>query len=364
MTAKSTPATCQSDQLLAWYDHHRRKMPWRSAPGEAANPYHVWLSEIMLQQTTVVTAVPYFTRFIERWPAFEDLAASELDDVLKMWAGLGYYARARNLHKCARVIMAKWGGEFPRTQQALLQLPGIGPYTAAAISAIAFGRRAVVVDGNVERVMARMFAIEEPLPQAKPVLQACAQTLTPHSRPGDYAQAVMDLGATVCKPRKPQCALCPWRASCCGRKRGIHEQLPNKIKKPPKPTRHGVAFWVQRKDGKVLLRKRKATGLLGGMMEIPSSPWGDKKAALSPDAHAPLKTNWHRDKCQPVRHTFTHFHLEIDIWLARTDNNPTLADAADEERCDWVSIDDLTHQALPSLMRKIVVSALDGSGVE
>jgi len=364
MTAELPPAACRADQLLAWYDHHRRQMPWRSAPGEAANSYHVWLSEIMLQQTTVVTVEPYFAKFIARWPNLEEFAASELDDVLKMWAGLGYYARARNLHKCARIVMAEWGGKFPRTQQALLQLPGVGPYTAAAISAIAFGRRAVVVDGNVERVMARMFAIEEPLPQAKPVLQACAQTLTPHHRPGDYAQAVMDLGATVCKPRKPQCSLCPWRSSCCGRKLEIHEQLPKKIKKPPKPTRHGVAFWLLRADGKVLLRKRKAKGLLGAMMEIPSSPWSEKKPPLNPDAHAPLNTDWQRGKCQIVRHTFTHFHLEIAIWQARTDNNPTLADAAEEERCYWVSIDDLNQQALPSLMRKIVAAVLDNGGVE
>jgi len=361
MTIKTPPAP-NPEQLLAWYDIHRRQMPWRSVAGRTPDPYHIWLSEIMLQQTTVATVGPYFEKFIRRWPRIEDFANSCPDDVLKMWAGLGYYARARNLHRCAGIIMSEYGGIFPRSQKQLLQLPGIGPYTAAAIMAIAFDTRATVVDGNVERVIARIFAVEKPLPHSKSLLKELADSLTPHVRPGDYAQAIMDLGATVCKPRNPQCPLCPWQTSCCARVRGIQEQLPQKLKKPPKPRRHGTAFWLQREDGKILLRRRPSNGLLGAMMEIPSTPWIDASQMAAtkhqPTVHAPVKARWRKDICEAVKHTFTHFHLEITIWQARTGMGAELTKAADEERCSWVDINDLDTQALPTLMRKIVAAAM------
>lgn len=362
------------DQILAWYDRHRREMPWRSLPGEVPDPYYVWLSEIMLQQTTVATVGPYFEKFIQVWPTLEEFAAAELDDVLRMWAGLGYYARARNMHKCARLIMSEYGGQFPQNQKQLLQLPGIGPYTSAAILAIAFSQPAVVVDGNVERVMARLFAIEKPLPQAKPLLSSYAQKLTPEYRPGDYAQAVMDLGATVCRPKKPSCTTCPWHSCCSARILGIEEQLPRKSKKPPKPHRRAVAFWLQRSDNKILLRQRPPTGLLGAMMEIPTSPWivqshhddlapdCDHSSSLDagnpPEDHAPVNTTWQKNQCSLVRHTFTHFHLEIEVWKARVDAATKLAGAADEKRCCWVDVHSLEAEALPSLMRKVVAVAL------
>jgi len=362
MIINATPAAPKPEQLLAWYDKHRRQMPWRSEAGRTPDPYHIWLSEIMLQQTTVATVGPYFDRFLRRWPQLEDFAASDLDDVLKMWAGLGYYARARNLHKCAGIVVGKFDGIFPQSQKQLLQLPGIGPYTAAAIMAIAFDTRATVVDGNVERVIARIFAVEKPLPHSKPLLKELADGLTPDQRPGDYAQAIMDLGATICKPRNPQCPICPWQSSCCARMRGIQEQLPRKLKKPPKPRRHGTAFWLQREDGKILLRKRPPNGLLGAMMEIPSSPWIDatqmSATKIQPTAHAPIKVRWQKDGCEVVKHTFTHFHLEMTIWQARATMRTKLTEAADEDRCSWVDINDLDTQALPTLMRKIVNAAL------
>jgi len=362
MTSTNDIAAKQAGQLLAWYDLHRREMPWRAAPGQTPNSYHIWLSEIMLQQTTVVTVAPYFEKFIKRWPTLKEFAASNLDDVLRMWAGLGYYARARNLHKCANIVASDYDGQFPHTQKQLLQLPGIGPYTAAAIMAIAFNKRAVVVDGNVERVISRIFAIETPLPQSKALIKEYATSLTPDQRPGDYAQALMDLGATVCKPRNPQCKQCPWHSFCRARTLDIQDQLPKKSKKQPIPQRTAMAFWLRREDGKVLLRQRPSKGLLGGMMEIPTSPWIDRaevnKEENNPDAHAPLMTDWHRDGCDVVRHTFTHFHLEISIWQAHMSADMILSDAAEEHRCTWVKIDDLDNQALPTLMRKIADAAL------
>lgn len=340
--------------LLSWYDRHRRHLPWRSAPGQHADPYHVWLSEIMLQQTTVAAVKPYFERFLAAWPTVKDLAAAPLDAVLSGWAGLGYYARARNLHRCAQVVTEEFGGQFPDTEDALKGLPGIGRYTSAAIAAIAFGRPAVVVDGNVERVMARLFAIEEPLPDSKQLLWEHAATLTPDNRPGDYAQAVMDLGATICAPRKANCLICPWADGCAGRIAGIAETLPRKRPKAAKPTRCGVAFWVAREDGKVLLRDRPPKGLLGGMAEVPSTPWIDVgETPGDPAIHAPVETRWHR-KTGLVRHTFTHFHLELEVWVSRIPVSHPLSAAADEARCRWVGMDDLAGDALPSVMRKVV----------
>ncbi|MBT5048525.1 MAG: A/G-specific adenine glycosylase [Rhodospirillaceae bacterium] len=339
--------------LLHWYDRHRRVMPWRAPPGRKSEPYHVWLSEIMLQQTTVVTVGPYFERFLARWPTVEDLAVADLDHVLHGWQGLGYYARARNLHRCARVICDDHDGQFPDTQDALLALPGIGDYTAAAITAIAFDHPASVVDGNVERVMARMFAIEELLPAIKPTLKDLAAGLAPGKegeRSGDYAQALMDLGATVCTPRKPACGRCPWAESCKAVASGIAETLPRRAPKKEKPTRKGVAFWAVSPEGRILLRRRPEKGLLGGMMEVPSTEWREDgwthKAARS---MAPLKADWTALPGQ-VRHTFTHFHLELEIFAAHVP--PTHADGI------WCLPDRFGEHALPTVMKKIVAHAL------
>lgn len=351
--------------LLDWYDRHRRRMPWRALPGETADPYAVWLSEIMLQQTTVTAVKPYFERFLSRWPTVHSLAAAERDDVLTAWAGLGYYARARNLHACAKVVAEDHAGVFPNTEDALLQLPGVGPYTAAAIAAIAFDRPAVVVDGNVERVMSRLYAIKEPLPLSKPTLKALAADLTTDVRPGDYAQAVMDLGATICTPKSPSCVLCPWQKPCRARKDGIVAELPRKVPKQKKPTRSGICFWLTRPDGAVLLRRRPDKGLLGGMMEIPSTPWAEVSAqseTVSPpevNADAPIKvapSKWRFLEGQ-VSHTFTHFHLELGLQAARVTANQAEKAAAQDDLI-WAQLDALGDHALPSVMQKVVKHAL------
>ncbi len=340
-----------SERILAWYDHNARVLPWRAPPGRDADPYHVWLSEIMLQQTTVVAVAPYFRAFIERWPTVKDLAAASLDDILVAWAGLGYYARARNLHKCAQLV-AEWrDGVFPDDEESLRTLPGIGDYTTAAIAAIAHGRPAVVMDGNIERVIARMFAVVEPLPAVKPKLKALAGSLTPASRPGDYAQALMDLGATVCTPRQPACVLCPWRENCEASRQGIAESLPARLVKPERPTRRGIAFWTLRKDGAVLLRRRPENGLLGGMMEIPSTPWRAEPWDLAEAvSEAPVSSDW-RALSGMVLHSFTHFHLELLV-VAGKARTPELAKGL------WCSLDGLGGQALPTVMRKVVRHAL------
>src|SRR5512143_3817114 len=286
-------ATSHASRLLAWYDRHRRTMPWRAPAGERTEPYRVWLSEIMLQQTTVATVGDYFRRFVERWPTVEALAGAPLDEVLSAWAGLGYYARARNLHACARAVAEQQDGRFPEDEAGLLALPGIGRYTAAAIQAIAFDRPASAVDGNVERVIARLFAIETPLPDAKPEIQARGARLVPEARAGDYAQAMMDLGATVCTPRNPRCVICPLMANCRARKLGIAEELPRRAPKVAKPTRRGLAFVLARKDGAILLRKRPTKGLLGGMDEVPSSAWREGRlVAAHALAEAPVPARW------------------------------------------------------------------------
>ncbi len=342
-----------SAKLVDWYDRHRRVLPWRSPPGERADPYHVWLSEIMLQQTTVAAVGPYFRDFLARWPTVAHLAAADLDDVLRAWAGLGYYARARNLHKCARVVAADHGGRFPDDEEGLRQLPGIGAYTAAAIAAIAFDRPAAAVDGNVERVLSRVFTVWEPLPASKPVIRDLAARLVPDRRAGDYTQALFDLGATVCTPRKPRCMLCPWAEFCLARADGVQEQLPAKAAKAEQPTRYGVAFFVTDRDGNVLLRRRKEQGLLGGMMEVPSGDWtaapADIAAAL---ARAPVGAAPWRTLPGAVRHTFTHFHLHLIVVAGRVDMAPPVPDGV------WVPPDRLGAEALPTVMRKVVRHAL------
>lgn len=338
--------------LLEWYDRHRRRLPWRALPGETPDPYHVWLSEIMLQQTTVASVGPYFERFLTRWPTVADLAAADLDDVLHAWAGLGYYARARNLHKCAQTVAAEHDGMFPSTEEALLKLPGIGPYTAAAIAAIVFDRPASPVDGNIERVMARLRAIRTPLPAAKDEIKEAARNLTPEARPGDFAQALMDLGATICTPRNPACGICPWTNACVARQAGDAADLPKKAPKKQKPTRRGVAYWAMRDDGRVLIRRRPEKGLLGGMMEIPSTEWREEASWTEGEARAaaPEAADW---SALPgvVRHTFTHFHLELEVMRARVPGE-------DHEECLWVEVDRLGEHALPTVMKKIVRHAL------
>ncbi|MCD2327931.1 A/G-specific adenine glycosylase [Pseudosulfitobacter pseudonitzschiae] len=300
-------------------------MPWRTPPadkraGTRPDPYAVWLSEVMLQQTTVAAVKDYFTRFTTRWPTVADLAAAEDGDVMAEWAGLGYYARARNLLKCARAVVADHGGQFPADHAALLALPGIGPYTAAAISSIAFDLPHAVLDGNVERVMARIYDEHTPLPAAKPILMAHAEALTPVERPGDYAQAVMDLGATICTPKNPACGICPWRDPCLARQRGTAADLPKKTPKKAKPIRHGTVYVARRPDGAYLLERRPDRGLLGGMLGWPGSDWVDVSMDR-PAGKPPVNADWTVLQGE-VRHTFTHFHLILTVMLAETDAEP------------------------------------------
>jgi A/G-specific adenine glycosylase len=334
--------------LLRWYDRHRRAMPWRASRGETPDPYRVWLSEVMLQQTTVATVGTYFEKFTARWATLDALAAASLDDVLKMWAGLGYYRRARMLHRCARKLRDDYDGVFPQDEKALLSLPGFGAYTAAAVRAIAFDRPANVIDGNVERVISRLFAIQDALPQAKVKIRAAAATLVPPKRCGDYAQALMDLGATICTPRSPRCALCPWQQACQAYALAIQETLPRRIKAKPKPTRRAVAFVLFNPKGEILIRRRPAEGLLASMMEVPSSPWREgalpELAALY-DA-APRATVW-RLLPGGVTHVFTHFTLEIGVAVGHGSG-----------RGHWLAPPNIDREALPSVMKKIIRFAL------
>ncbi len=351
--ARKGPESSRSSQLLAWYDANARVLPWRARGTAVADPYRVWLSEIMLQQTTVQAVKAYFEKFVALWPTVEALATAPLDDVLKAWAGLGYYARARNLHACAKDVVSRFGGRFPATEEALRSLPGIGPYTAGAIAAIAFGGRHAAVDGNVERVISRIYAIETPLPLSKPEIRAKAQALVPEQRAGDFAQAMMDLGATICTPRQPNCLICPWTEHCAGRISGLAPTLPRKAPKKAVPTRRGVAFWVAREDGAVLLRRRPEKGLLGGMMEVPSTQWSAK--VTDAEAQAPLAAAW-RKLPGKVEHTFTHFHLELTVWLAENVIDGALRDDGDYR---WTKRQDLAGEALPTVMRKVVSHVLD-----
>ncbi|RIA56408.1 A/G-specific DNA-adenine glycosylase [Dichotomicrobium thermohalophilum] len=341
-----------AEDLLAWYDVARRDLPWRAPPGQRADPYHVWLSEMMLQQTTVKAVAPYYRAFLARWPRIEDMARAPVEDVLAAWAGLGYYARARNMHKTARIVADELGGRFPRTAGELVKLPGIGPYTAAAIAAIAFDEPATVVDGNVERVVARLFAVRERLPGAKPKLRSLAETLTPRHRPGDFAQAMMDLGATICTPRTPACSRCPLRADCQGLAEGVAATLPLRAPKAERPQRRGAAFVARRPDDHVLLRRRPEKGLLGGMMEPPTTEWRtETRSETALLGEAPVAADWRR-VLAPVTHTFTHFHLMLDVYTADVP-----ADTPAPDACRWVAAGDLPEEALPSVMRKVLAAA-------
>ena len=353
------PAAAIAKALLAWYDRDRRDLPWRAPPGKASDPYGVWLSEIMLQQTTVKAVIPYYGAFLARWPTVAALAKAPREDVLSAWAGLGYYSRARNLHECAKAVAGRLGGKFPADPAQLIELPGIGPYTAAAIAAIAFNGRAMPVDGNVERVVARLAAIEEPLPAVKSRLKALAEGLTPKARTGDFAQAMMDLGATVCTPRRPSCMICPLKDLCQGRRAEIAETLPRRTPKPERPLRHGIAFVAVNERGDILLRRRPDKGLLGGMSEVPSTLWvEDWVAAEDAIRQAPVKARWF-PMPGAVSHTFTHFRLGLLVYRAHVRNNPALTLWARAEDCRWVHRDALKPEALPSVMRKVIAHALE-----
>ncbi|WP_230292934.1 A/G-specific adenine glycosylase [Croceicoccus sp. Ery5] len=327
--------------LLRWYDANARTLPWRVPPGsnEAPDPYRVWLSEIMLQQTTVAAVRPYFDGFTARWPDVAALAAAPEADVLAAWAGLGYYARARNLIACARMV-AGAGGSFPETEERLRALPGVGAYTAAAIAAIAFGQRAVAVDANVERVVSRLFAIADPLPASRPAIREAADSITPDARAGDFAQAMMDLGSSVCTSREPKCLICPLQGDCIGHGRGIAASLPVKAAKKPKPQRSGTAYWIER-DGHVLLVRRPAKGMLAGMRALPDDGWAARRDG---DGVPPADGGW-RDSGASVRHVFTHFVLDMRISAMR-DAPPAMAERLDGE---WWAIDRLDDAGLPTL---------------
>jgi A/G-specific adenine glycosylase len=347
MTLKTDPAAA----LLAWYDKHRRVLPWRAPKGHKADPYHVWLSEIMLQQTTVQAVAGYYRKFLDRWPTVEALADAPLDEVLAAWAGLGYYARARNLHKCAGVVANERGGVFPDTAAALRELPGVGAYTAGAIAAIAFDRCEAAMDANAERVVARLTAMDEPFPGGKKRLLAQGQALVPEKRAGDFAQALMDLGSAICTVKRPVCGNCPIATGCQGRAKGIAETLPVKAPKMERPLRRGAAFVAMNNEGAVLLRKRPEKGLLASMLEPPQTEW-TKRFPTHDEAlaAAPFSANW-RKLPGVVRHGFTHFELEVEVWVARGKGKGM-----------WVPRENLADVALPTVMKKIIAHALPDDG--
>ena len=322
--------------LLEWYDAHRRDLPWRAGPGETPDPYRVWVSEVMLQQTTVATVRPHFEAWVARWPTVEALAAGPQADVMAAWAGLGYYARARNLHAAAKAVAALGG--FPRTEAALRALPGLGAYTAAAVAAIAFGERAVVVDANVERVVSRFHAIETPLPASRPAIRAAADALTPDARAGDFAQATMDLGATICTPKRPRCLLCPIRSWCDAYATGEPDRFPVKKPKADRLQRFGTAFWLEH-GGRVLLHRRPPRGLLGGMRALPTGPWEADPPGL---ADAPADTEW-RVLSASAEHGFTHFRLQLALAVGR---------GTGQEPGEWWPVDELDAAGLPTVFRR------------
>lgn len=339
-------ANSDAQKLLAWYDRHRRSFPWRAPPGEVADPYHVWLAEVMLQQTTTASVAPYYARFLARFPTLRSLSRADEADVLAAWAGLGYYARARNLHRAARALPPEG---LPRNPAALAELPGIGAYTAAAIAAIAFDVPVVPVDANAARVLARRYAIREKLPQAMRSIQSAAVALAAdplaRARPGDFAQGLFDLGATICTPRAPACGICPWREICAAHARGIAESLPRKAPRRARPHRYGVHFWLADAEGRILLRRRPANGLLGGMTELPGTGWRAKPwPSAEAMAAAPMRAGW--QEVGEVQHGFTHFTLSIALYTARVRRITATGFLR--------APDALEAEALPSVMRKCV----------
>jgi A/G-specific adenine glycosylase len=342
-------------RLLSWYDRHHRDLPWRISPpmardGVVADPYHVWLSEVMLQQTTVQAVKPYFQKFLALWPKVTDLASADTEEVMKAWAGLGYYARARNLKKCAEAVARDHSGVFPDTEDGLKALPGIGDYTAAAVSAIAFNRQSAVLDGNVERVISRLHAIETPLPSAKPQMRALVAEMTPADRPGDFAQGMMDLGATICTPKRPACALCPLNGDCLALKTADPETFPRKAPKKDKPLRVGAAFVASRIDGAVYLQKRGETGLLGGMTEVPGTPWTSRIDGDNTISAQPFAAPW--EPCGTITHIFTHFELRLSIYRAKVANENKTGNGW------WEPLASLEAQALPTVMKKAIAQAI------
>ena len=339
--------------LLTWYDKSGRHLPWRVKGSRHPNAYHVWLSEIMLQQTTVATVKSYFEKFVTKWPTLAAFAAAPLDDILHAWQGLGYYARARNMVKCAQVVVRDYQGKFPETAIELERLPGIGPYTAAALASIAFDDQVTPVDGNVIRVLSRVFAIQTPIPQSIKEITALAKTLTPPTRTGDFAQALMDLGATVCTPQKPSCLICPWQQFCQGFQQGVAEDLPRRLPKAIKPYRYAVAFIISNKDGEFLFNRRPETGLLGGMMEIPTTPWQSEPWHSLKEAYAlsPLPCLWEND-IRKTFHGFTHFNFDITVLRGHFDNTELLTSLLPSMR--WVKSENFSKLALPTVMKKIL----------
>lgn len=331
-------------EILNWYDRHRRVLPWRALPDEQPNPYRVWLSEIMLQQTTVQAVIPYFLKFTEKWPTVEDLAEAESEEIMQDWAGLGYYARARNLYKCAKVVTSEYKGAFPSEQEELRKLPGIGDYTSAAITAIAYGKPANVVDGNVERVMARYFAVTEPLPKSKSVLKSLAGKLSEGIglRPGDYAQALMDLGATVCTPRNPLCALCPVNQGCEGKRAGIAETLPKKVKKQKKPQKFGHVYWIENESSKILVHLRPEKGLLGGMLGLPTSDWQEDIEETEG-----FWSGRQQATGEKILHSFTHFDLTLSLMRVDFNSSETVPD-----RHFWIERKKLEETRLATVFEK------------
>lgn len=341
--------------LLQWYDRHHRILPWRitpeqSAKGIKADPYKVWMSEVMLQQTTVEAVKAYFLKFTEKWPTVEKLAAAQDDDIMRAWAGLGYYSRARNLKKCADLIVANHAGHFPQTVTELKKLPGIGDYTSAAIAAIAFNHPEAVVDGNVERVISRLYAVTTALPQAKPLIHELTGAITPEDRPGDFAQAMMDLGATICTPKRPTCSLCPLNDNCLALKAHDPEHFPVKAPKKERPIRLGSSFVAQAADGSILLRKRTEKGLLQNMVEVPGSVWNSRIDGSTDLSAAPFHANW-RD-AGSITHIFTHFELHLTVY------HTTDADKRQVNNGWWSTPEFLSKEALPTLMKKVIAQAL------
>lgn len=335
------------ENLLEWYCQYQRHLPWRSKKGQTPNPYYVWLSEIMLQQTTVPTVIPYFEKFIERWPHLKDLAEAPLDEILVQWQGLGYYARARNLYRAAQTVMAQYQGVFPKDPQLLETLPGIGSYTAGAIASIAFGYPIVPIDGNIIRVFSRLKAIEEPLPKSISKIKEVSQEFASEEHPGDFAQALMDLGSAICTPKNPQCAICPWNRTCEALRLNRVEDFPHKADKIIKSKRFAVAFFLLSDCGSVYLQKRPEKGLLGGMMEVPTTTWRSDEPWdwLTASAWAPVDASWKMLE-KPVRHVFTHFNFEVQVTVAQIQQK--------EGSGIWAPLHNLGAYALPTVMKKII----------
>ncbi len=342
-----------TSDLLTWYDANKRVFPWRAKHGGRSTPYRVWLSEIMLQQTTVQAVDGYYRAFLKRWPNVTALAHASLDDVLVAWAGLGYYSRARNLLRTAQIIAFERSGRFPRSAVELKKLPGIGPYTAGAIASIAFGERVAAIDANGERVLSRLFALEEPVPKMRRRMAALADALVPVERPGDFAQALMDLGSLICTPKSPNCTVCPVAQDCLALRRGLCEKLPVRISEPKRPTKRGAAFVALDRKGAVLLERRAEKGLLGGMMQPPLGAWREAfPTRLRAIKEAPFSGKWVKVPGF-VRHSFTYFHLEIEVYVARFSRRPIFDGV-------WVAREKLGHTALPTAMKKLIHHALEG----